>query len=471
VLADVLARDGAQLSALQTQEHSFAAANNLAVLHAQWQAVTLAARAEHWRQVMMDALPETHRVELGPQARWLSRTLRAAGLAGLDPAEVLTTAIRQRSLTGARDIASVIDARIRRRITGMAPLPQPLWAQRIPDHVEPGHEQYITGLAAAMDQRTQRIGEQATEHQPAWAVTALGPVPADPLDRLSWQHNAAAIGAYRELAALTDPAQPIGPEPVGADPDLRAAWHDALARLGPANGPDVRALSDGALHLLRDGYHAQTQWAPRYVTDALRHVRIGAADAELQAIRRDALARASREGAQTDAAAAHQKLAGSYRAMAAMYRSHEMTLAATEQDRRQWQAVTEQPRRLALAADSELRRRHPGHKLPPLRSAEPEPVTNAEQAQLDLTPGAEVPESAQWITDLRERHAAFAQVMANRRNASRATDLDRAPSEPLPHMAPIWKGAILQPPKPAIEPFRPSTQHAWAIDREPEASG
>jgi hypothetical protein len=285
---------------------------------------------------------------------------------------VLTTAIGQRSLTGARDVASVIDARIRRRIAGMVPLPQPSWSQRIPEVVQPGHKQYVTELAAAMDDRTERIGEQAAERQITWAVEALGPVPGDPPDRLAWRHSASAVGAYRELASRTDPADPIGPEPVAADPDLGAAWHDAFACLGPAHGPDVRALPDGALHLLRDGYHTETAWAPRYVTGALRSIRIGAADAEAQAIRRDALARASRDHDRPDAAAAHEKLAASYRAVAAIYRSHEMTLAATQEDRHQWDAITEQPRRLAIAADNELRRRHPDHKLLPLRSAETE---------------------------------------------------------------------------------------------------
>jgi conjugative relaxase-like TrwC/TraI family protein len=367
VLADVLARDGAQLSALQTQQQSLAAATNLAVLLAQWEAVTSAARIERWRAVMTRALPEAHRAELGPQARWLWRTLRTAELAGLDPADVLTTAISQRTLTDARDIASVIDARIRRRIAGMVPLPQPPWGQRIPKTVQPGHEEYVSELAAAMDQRAQRIGEHAAQHEPPWALTALGPVPADPLDRLAWQHNASAIGAYRELAGISDPAEPLGPEPVAADPDLRAAWHDAFACVGPPGGPDVRALADGELHLLRDGYRSETAWAPRYVTGALRGIRIGAADAELQAIRRDAFARASRHRGQVDAAAASERLADSYRAMATMYRSHEMTLAATEQESRHWQTITEQPRRLAIAADTELRRRHPGHALPRLR--------------------------------------------------------------------------------------------------------
>jgi hypothetical protein len=39
------------------------------------------------------ALPPGHRHPLSHQARWLYRTLHAAELAGLDPAEVIRTAI------------------------------------------------------------------------------------------------------------------------------------------------------------------------------------------------------------------------------------------------------------------------------------------------------------------------------------------------------------------------------------------
>ncbi|MGB6456662.1 MAG: MobF family relaxase [Streptosporangiaceae bacterium] len=471
VLAGVLSRDGAQLSALQTQEQTFATAGNLTVLHAQWQAVTSSARAQHWRQVAMRALPESHRGELGPQARWLWRTLRTAELAGLDPAQILTTAISQRELTGARDIASVIDARIRRRIAGMVPLPQPGWCERIPSAVLPGHRQYVADLAAAMDQRTQRIGEYAAEHQPPWAVSALGPAPADPLDRLAWQRKASAIGGYRELAGFSDPAKPIGPEPVRGDADLRAAWYDAFACLGPVGGPDVRVLSDGTLRLLCDRYRAETQWAPRYLTDALRHIRIGAVDAEMQAIRRDALARASRDGGQLDTAASHEKLAHSYRAMATMYRSHEVTLAAVARDRQEWDAVTDQPRRLAVAADAQLRRRYPNQKLQPLRSAEPEQLGEAEVARLSLTPGADTYTTGEWIDGLTRQHDAFASKLAAARKRSARFTVPRHDEvySANPLSAGAWSEAILKAPKPDIRPFHSVVEHAPA-ERDREAA-
>ena len=42
---------------------------------------------------------------------------------------------------------------------------------------------------------------------------------------------------------------------------------------------DVRSVPDGTLHLMRESYRTETAWAPRYVTSALRQVRMGAEDA------------------------------------------------------------------------------------------------------------------------------------------------------------------------------------------------
>ena len=123
-----------------------------------------------------------------------------------------------------------------------------------------------------MDARKDRIGEHAAQHALPWAVTALGPVPDDPPGRADWQLRAAAIGAWRELSGHCDPADPIGPEPVAAAPDLRAAWHEALAALGPSDGPDARGMPDGTLLHLRDTYPVETAWAPPWVGDKLRQV-------------------------------------------------------------------------------------------------------------------------------------------------------------------------------------------------------
>jgi hypothetical protein len=262
VLAGVLDRDGQQYTATQTRNQALADADHLALLHAIWAAETTSARHQHYRGLLMNALPPGYRAEPGHQAKWLWRTLRAAELASLDPARVLAEAIAGRDLAGARDIPAVLDARIRNRTGSLVPLPPGPWSARVPAVVDAERRAYLTEVAALMDARKDRLGEYAARHALPWAIGALGPVPEHPLDRLDWQKRASSIGAWRELSGYDHPTDPIGPEPVTAAPDARAAWHEALAALGPADSPDVRGMPDGRLLHLRDTYPVETAWAP-----------------------------------------------------------------------------------------------------------------------------------------------------------------------------------------------------------------
>jgi hypothetical protein len=75
--------------------------------------------------------------------------------------------------------------------------------------------------------------------------------------------------------------------------------------------------------------------------------------------------------------------------------------AAAQETRRQWEIVTEPTRRIAIAADLELRRRHPSRQIPPLRPhpAEAEGVTYP----AGRGPTAEVPAGTQLTLDGSER--------------------------------------------------------------------
>ena len=404
VLAGVLDRDGQQLSATQTRQQALADADHLAVLHAIWAAETTPARQQRYRALLLAALPPEHRREPGHQARWLWRTLRGAELAGLDPARVLAEVIAERDLAGSRDVPSVVDARIRYRLGSLVPLLAVPWSDQVPGIADPERRAYLTEIAALMDARKDRIGEHAAEHQLPWAVAALGPVPEHPVDRLDWQKRASAIGAWRELSGYDHPTEAIGPEPATAAPDVRAAWYEALAALGPADGPDVRGMPDGRLLHLRDTYPVETAWAPRYVGDELRQVRAAAWTAHLAALRASAEAKAADSRGEHDTATRQQELAGSYHALHEVYRQRETVFAATMADRADWEAATRAQRQLAVAADAELRRRHPEQRFTPLRSAELQPATQAERDELTLTPGQPVPEPGQWIKDLAAAH-------------------------------------------------------------------
>jgi hypothetical protein len=466
VLAAVLDRDGQLLSATQDRQRALANADHLAVLHAIWTAETMPAREQRYTDMLSASLPPGYHRPLGHQARWLWRTLRAVEMAGLDPAQVLAAAIAERDLAGSRDLAAVIDARLRHRLGTAVPLPVGPWSGQVPAFIDTERRSYLAEIATLMDARKDRIGEHAADQVPPWAVTALGPVPGHPLDRLGWQHRASAIGAWRELSGYDHPIDPIGPEPVASAPDLRAAWHEALAALGPVEGPDVRGLPDGLLLHLRDTYPIETAWAPQYVGDELRQVRAAAWDARLSAVRATAESEAAQRRGQLEEAARQQALASGYRAMHDAYRDREATFAAVIADRADWDAATRHQRHLAVAADTELRRRHPARNYPPLRSAEPPPTTEAQRDGLTLTAGEQIPEPAQWIKDLIAQRRAFADRLASHQSLMIPPedpdygDLGRAfPPWPAPARQPI-----LQPPRPEIPPSEHILERA--ADRE-----
>jgi hypothetical protein len=472
VLADVLERDGQQLSATETWQRNLSNADHLAILNAMWAGETTTAREQRYRDLLTRALPPAYQAGPGHQAKWLWRTLRAAELAGLDTAQVLAAAIGERDLAGSRDVPSVIDARLRAKVNPLVPQPAGPWSAQIPDIADPERRAFVTEVAAMMDQRKERIGEHAAEHALPWAVNALGPVPDHPLDRLDWQRRASAIGAYRELHGYHRSTEPIGPEPAADAPDKRAAWHEAFAALGPVDGPDVRGLPDGSLLHIRDTYPLETAWAPKWVGDELRQVRGGAQEAHLAAIRADAEAQAATSRSQNEVAAQQQVLAASYRAMHDVYRERENVFAAVMDDRAKWDRATAQQRRLAVAADAELRRRHPDQRFEPLRSAEPEPATEAQREELTLTAGEEITEIGQWIKDLAAERNTFADKLAERQ--SMVIPSEDPDYDDLGQAFPAWRGpdkdAILQPPKPQIRPSAQVLERAMERDADREAA-
>jgi len=391
-----------------------------------------------------------YRREPGHQARWLWRTLCAGELAGLDPAGVLAGAAAERDLAGSRDIAAVLDARLRYRLGSLVPLPPRPWSAQVPAIADPERHAYVAEIAALMDARKDRIGEHAADHPPAWATAVLGPVPADPPGRLEWQKRAASIGAWRELSGYDHPVDPIGPEPAAAAPDARAAWHEALAALGPFDSPDVRGMLDGRLLHLRDTYPVETAWAPQYVGDELRQVRAAAWDARLAGLRAAAEARAAAQCGDLGQGATQHALA----------------------DRADWEAATRAQRQLAVAADAELHRRHPGQYFRPLRSAEPEPATAAQRDGLTPTPDQPPGETDQWIKDLAAGHRTFADRLAYRQSQMiPSEDPDYSDLGPaFPARTGPGREPILQSPKPEIPPSPRILQRAMARDADWEAA-
>ena len=346
VLSAVLERDGQQRSATQALHQALADADHLALLHAIWTAETSPAREQHYRDLLAAALPPGYRAQPGPRDRWLWRTLHAAELAGLDPAQVLADAVAERDLAGARDIPAVIDTRIRNRVGSLVPLSPEPWSARVPAIADPERRGYVAEIAVLMDARKQRLGEHAAACAPPWAVNALGPVP---------EHQAARLTSLRTATE---------------------------ARAAQLRGDHRQAIRD-------------------------------------------------------------QERSRSYRALEQAYRQRETVFAAVMADRTEWEAATRQQRHLAVAADAEIRRRHPGQYYAPLRSAEPAPATAAQRAELTVTAGEKTAEMGQWIKDLAAGRRTFADRLANRQSQTiPSEDPDYGDLGPgLPTLAPPCPGA------------------------------
>ena len=169
------------------------------------------------------------------------------------------------------------------------------------------------------------------------------------------------------------------------------------------------------------------------------------------------------------AATRHERLAASYNAMRDHYQQQERTFAQTMADRQEWENATAAARHLAIAADAELRRRHPGRKIEPLRSAESAPASYTQHEHPYPAPGRQPARTAPWIRDLVLRH-----------QASRA-GIDESPQLTTPGGDPTWgdlgkvfpgrhssaKTPILQPPRPEIIPSERILQLAAEQATEP----
>src|SRR5207245_6101306 len=114
----------------------------------------------------------------------------------------------------------------------------------------------------------------------------------------------------------------------------------------------------------------------------------------------DAEATTAEQSGHHQAADRHRALAASYRAMGEAYRNRERVFAGVMADRADWEAAIRAQRHLAVAADAELRRRHPAQRFTPLRSAEPPPATDARRAELTPTTEQDIPDAGPWTQAL-----------------------------------------------------------------------
>jgi hypothetical protein len=243
----------------------------------------------------------------------------------------------------------------------------------------------------------------------------------------------------------------------------------------PGLDRQTRAAADCELLARRAAYQRETAWAPPYVAGELREAYLAEdayrADAVLAWHRGEA---ARNWAGKSLACQQAQELS----ALAQQVRAHREKLEQIAEARRAWYQATEDTRQRALAADTELRRRHPGIDLPPLHpekehetgiaalAALPEPGTGQmpaprpDHARLDIEAALDAARRARLIIAERQRQA--------REEAALESDdvIRRREAEAL-RQAEARRGAVRQEPVPISRAGRP----ARLADLEPEAGG
>jgi AAA domain len=356
LLAPVVRRGPADLSATETREQALSNADHLGALYAIWQDQCHTEATRRYARAVRELAEPADAEQILKDTDALWRTIRSAELAGLHGADVIRAAIAGRPFTGARSHAAVLDARIRKQTAGLPPKERESWTASRPVFADQELARYMGQVAAAMDDRQQRIGEHAARERPLWATQALGDVPAEPTARVEWERRAARLGAYREITGYDHPGQAIGPEPAATSPEARAEWHTAFAVMAHIDGIDVRNLTDGQLLTRRRAYEAETSWAPVYVAEELRAARRQEQFSRIEAIRRSQDSAAAARRNDTEMASLHQKAADSWTALGQRATLVREQLAEADDTRRQWEAITEptRPRVLIHTRAAEL---------------------------------------------------------------------------------------------------------------------
>ena len=342
VLADVLQRDGDDLSATEQIRHAQEWAGGTGHLLHLWSAAV--------RQALYPDIDEQIKARLTSSEAWryqrehsrpvLQHTLRDAQLAGHDIRQIIDR-ITAAPMDGARSIASVLHGRLQ-NLQLSAQGHGVTWAQRTPQNAPAlAHE-----LAARLDDRRRELGERALGNPEPWLTRYLGPPPgpdASPVLREDYARRAGTAAAYREARGITDPDQAVsfGPHP---GPELEALREDTFRVLEIADEQaEIRAMSQGELEaqVLEAGRAQAT--APPDTSSQLRLTSQAEADAWQQS---------------ADAEAEHDQVrAENARSLATTLAAQTSRLETANARYEEWSVRTASTREIAGKAKAELQRR------------------------------------------------------------------------------------------------------------------
>ncbi|GAA4536657.1 MobF family relaxase [Pseudonocardia xishanensis] len=313
-------------------------------------------------------LQDRRRIAAEDGAASLTRVLRSAEVAGHDPRAVLTAAIADRPLDGARNTINVIYSRIadRHRFDPVGTS----WEAWVPRVDDPDWQRYLAQLAHAADDSTIDLGRTAATEPPTWALASFGAPPTESDARDAWVADVGAVAAYRELRNHASETDVLGPAPQPGQVEQFAAYRAAWRVLGrPEVDREELELSDGRLRMRVRAAERETPWAPRYVGNELAGTR--------QAVERHRQTAALRleESAVAPNATVQVELrveAEQARALADALDRQILQLEKLDGARSRWLAHTAATRAAGERAEAELALRHAD-------DAEPEQRVTAEE--------------------------------------------------------------------------------------------
>ena len=286
----------------------------------------------------------------------------------------------------------------------------------------------------------------------------------------------------------TKRAEGTGDDP----PEARADWQAAADALGYTPG-DLREHADGELWAWRSAFSREMAWAPDYQGEDLATVREEIRRTQIEADR------ARRDVQAADTAAARQRLADRAAALAQWEqtaRALETRLTQAQAGYDAWEQATAPTRERAVAADAELRRRHPGQAIEPLRAklAEPQPepavperpAQAAEPEPAPASPGPDLaPASSRMdrvAERLREINARLDEAAARKAEQAgqKAVEITSMQHQPGPdtELVVAWQSdlgtrqreAVRHEPMPRVPHAEPVAAHREASISEPEAA-
>jgi hypothetical protein len=223
VLAGVLAREGADVSAHEAIRRAHEQAESIATLATEYQTIATAAQADRWDTLLVRSGLSPAQVEAvrasqayGP----LTAALRDAEARGLAVDRALPVLVLQRTLVNADDIAAVLHHRVDRWVQGckqLAPASQELVAglfSRASRVSDTDMSRGLTERDQAIEDRAGTLAEQAAAKLLPW-IGGLGQPPGEPSARREWLQSVTTVAGYRDRWAIKTDPRPLGsPETV-----------------------------------------------------------------------------------------------------------------------------------------------------------------------------------------------------------------------------------------------------------------